>query len=207
MKLSFKENFTVPNVLTVIRLLLIPPMMLFLLDQNYIMAGLMLLLSALSDMLDGLTARKLNQITALGKILDPIADKLTLIAVVACVNILYPDIFVFTAVLFAKEVLMLSGGAFLLRRKIKPPAAKWYGKMSTVIFYSSVITLVLLKAIWGYTNKTLTFCLLAVTTASMLFSLVMYFLLFLGLARKYRAEKAANGAENTCSEADKDEDI
>ena len=174
--------------MTVMRLFLIPPMMLFLLSYQFILAGLMLLLSAVSDMLDGFLARKLNQVTALGKILDPIADKLTLIAVVTCVNILYPDIFVFIAVLFTKELMMLCGGAFLLKRGIRPPAARWWGKTSTVIFYSSVISLVLLKAIWGYTNHMLTFILLAVTTVAMLFSLLMYFLLFMKLLKQTPAD-------------------
>ena len=150
----------------------------------------MILISALSDMLDGFLARKLDQVTDLGKILDPIADKLTLIAVVVCVNVLYPSVMPFILVLFTKELLMLAGGAFLLKMKIKPPAAKWYGKLSTVLFYTSITTLIMLKAIWGYTNQTLSLILLAVTTASMLFSLVRYFILFVKLVReKNNAEK------------------
>ncbi len=184
MKDSFKKNINVPNTLTVLRILLIIPLVYFLLQQDFIKAGVIILLSALTDMLDGLIARKCHQVTALGKVLDPIADKLTLIAVVVCVNVLYPDMIPFIIVLFIKELLMLGGGAFLLKLKIRPPAAKWYGKLSTVVFYSSVTTLILLRAIWGYTNRTLTLVLLAVTTALMLFSLVMYTILFLSLLRQ-----------------------
>lgn len=183
-KPSFKQNFNVPNTLTVLRIVLIVPLTRFLLKQDYIMAGVVILLSALSDMLDGLFARRLHQITDLGKILDPIADKLTLMAIVICVNVLYPDMIPFIIVLFFKELLMLAGGAFLLKLKIRPPAAKWYGKLSTVVFYTSVTTLILLRAIAGYTNRTLTVSLLAVTTALMLFSLVRYTILFVGLVRK-----------------------
>lgn len=183
-KLSFKQNVNVPNTLTILRIVLIVPLMWFLLRQDYIMAGIILLLSALSDMLDGLLARKLHQITDLGKILDPIADKLTLMAIVICVNVLYPDMIPFIIVLFSKELLMLGGGAFLLKLKMKPPAAKWYGKLSTVVFYTSVTTLILLKAIGGYTNHTLTFVLLTVTTTLMLFSLVMYTRLFVRMIQE-----------------------
>ena len=184
MKLSIKKNINVPNTLTVIRFIVIVPMVQFLLKEEYIQAGIMILISALSDMMDGFLARRLNQVTDLGKILDPIADKLTLIAVVICVNVLYPEVMPFVLVLFAKELLMLAGGAFLLKFRIRPPAAKWFGKLSTVLFYSSITTLIMLKAIWGYNNDILTLTLLSVTTVSMLFSLVMYFILFVGLVRE-----------------------
>ncbi len=181
---SLKKNLTIPNVLTVLRMIIIIPLTKFLLKQDFIMAGIMILLSALSDMLDGLLARKLHQITNLGKILDPIADKLTLMAVVICVNVLYPHIAPFIVILFFKELLMLGGGAVLLKLKVRPPAARWYGKLSTVIFYTSVVTLILLKAVWKYTNAVLTIVLLAVTTAFMLFSLVMYTVLFVRLVQE-----------------------
>lgn len=174
---------TIPNFLSVMRIVIIIPMARYLLKQNYIVAGIMLLISAVSDTLDGFIARKFNQVTQLGKILDPIADKLTLIAVVICINILYPDITLFVFFLFTKEILMLCGGAWLLNINIRPPAAKWYGKVSTVFFYLSIITIVVLKAVWGYTNRTLTITLFAITTVFMMFSLVMYSRLFIKLIR------------------------
>ena len=190
MKRYLKENLTIPNALSVFRIVLIYPMVRFLLQQNFLVAGIFLLLSAISDLLDGFIARKFNQITQLGKILDPIADKLTLIAVVVCINILYPDILLFVLPMFIKEILMLCGGALLLNFKLRPPAAKWYGKTSTVVFYASIITLVVLKAAWGYTNRALTITLLAVTTVLMLFSLVMYSMLFVRMIRqKIRDDK------------------
>ena len=192
MKHYIKENLTVPNLLSLIRIVIIPPMAKCLLRQNYIAAGAMLLISAISDALDGFIARKFNQITPLGKTLDPIADKLTLIALVVCINIIYPDILLFVMCLFVKEMLMLSGGAVLINFRIRPPAAKWYGKLSTVIFYTSVITLVVLKAVWGYTNRTLTVTLLAVTTVFMMFSLVMYFTLFVKLVHEKRISEQKN---------------
>ncbi len=197
---SFKKNITIPNILTILRIVIIVPLTRFLLKQDYIMAGVMILISAVTDILDGFLARKLGQITDLGKILDPIADKLTLIAVVVCANVLYPEIMPFIIVLFTKELLMLSGGAFLLRFKIKPPAAKWYGKLSTVLFYTSITTLILLKAIWGYTNRTLSLVLLSVTTASMLFSLIMYTSVFVRLIR------ASKNDANSELHEDKDHD-
>ena len=188
MKQILKKNINVPNLLSMLRIIVIVPLTKFLLDQDFIMAGVMVLISAVSDMLDGFLARKLNQITELGKVLDPIADKLTLIAIVLCMNYLYPEIMPFILILFIKEMLMLSGGAFLLKIKIRPPAARWFGKISTVIFYTSITSLILLKAIWGYTNITLSLVLLSVTTVSMLFSLVMYTIMFVKLVKEKNKE-------------------
>lgn len=189
MSRSIKKAVNVPNTLTALRIVLIWPLVVFLLNDNYLMAGVVVLASAVTDMFDGLIARKFNQITDIGKVLDPIADKLTLMAVVICVNLIYPDIRPFVLVLFTKELMMLFGGAFLLRVKIKPPAARWFGKVSTVVFYTSVTVLILLKAIWGYTDQTLTTVLLSITTASMLFSLVRYTVMFMGLVREKDEER------------------
>ncbi len=68
--------------------------------------------------------------------------------------------------------------------KIKPPAARWYGKVSTVIFYVSITTIVLLKAIWGIKNNLITFILLGITSASMIFSLIKYAILFFKIIKE-----------------------
>ena len=207
MSRSIKKAVNVPNTLTALRIVLIWPLVVFLMKENFVMAGVVLLMSAVTDMFDGIIARKLNQITDIGKVLDPIADKLTLMSVVVCVNLIYPDIRPFVLVLFTKELMMLFGGAFLLKVKIKPPAAKWFGKLSTVIFYTSVTTLILLKAIWGFTDRTLTTVLLSVTTVSMLFSLVRYTMMFMGLVREKDEERRIetekeNGIGNTENHAE-----
>lgn len=191
-KSAFKRNLTIPNFLSLIRILVIPPLVIYLLKENYVMAGIMLIISGISDMFDGMLARKLNQVTQLGKMLDPIADKLTLIAVVICISILYPSLLFFVILLFAKEFIMLCGGAVLLKMKIKPPAAKWYGKIATVIFYTSVTTVVLLKAIWGINNIVVNVSLLTLTTISMIFALIKYALLFFSLIKENKKTKNPN---------------
>ena len=146
---TVRKNCTIPNALTLLRIMLIIPMAKYILAERYGEASVFLGISALSDMLDGMAARNLGQVTQLGKILDPIADKLTLIAIVLCINRVYPYIYPFVAVMFAKEMIMLAGGAILLKKKIRPPAAKWFGKAATAVFYVSVILLVALRAVWG----------------------------------------------------------
>lgn len=176
-----KDNFNIPNMLSFIRIIIIIPFVLYFLNDDYLFAALMLVLSGVSDMFDGIIARKLNQITKLGKILDPVADKLTLTAVIICMGVKFPEIVPLVVILILKDLSMLIAGSFLLKKGIEPAAAKWYGKLSTVVFYVSVIIIVALKAIWGINNPVISISLLSVTAAFMLFALFKYFMIFLKL--------------------------
>lgn len=175
-KWSFKpaDLVTIPNLLTYLRFVLVVPFVYFFLNQNYVLAAICVGLSGLSDCLDGYFARRLNQVTSLGKILDPIADKVTLVAVAVCMLIYLPSLLPIMMVMIAKEFVMLLGGLILILLKITPPAARWYGKIATVIFYVSVCVIIFLKAAFGYQNETLILITFIVTAAAMLFSLFMY---------------------------------
>ena len=146
-KWSFKPRdlVTVPNLITYIRFLLVPPFIYFFLKENYVMAGVMVGLSGLSDCFDGYFARKLDQVTSLGKILDPIADKVTLISVAVCMVIYMPAILPIMMVLVTKEFLMLLGGFILLLCKVAPPPANIFGKVATVIFYFVICLIIFIK--------------------------------------------------------------
>lgn len=145
---SFKPRdlIAVPNLITYCRFILVVPFVYFFLQENYIVAGIMIGLSGLSDCFDGLLARKLNQVTSLGKLLDPIADKVTLIAVAVCMLMYMPAILPIMLVLVAKEFLMLLGGFILLLKKITPPPANIFGKVATVVFYFTICLIIFLKA-------------------------------------------------------------
>ena len=83
---QYKDIFLVPNLITYVRFLLIPPMIItFNLDMK-VYFYVILFISLLSDFLDGLAARKLNQHSELGKALDPIADGTTLFAFIVLLN-------------------------------------------------------------------------------------------------------------------------
>ncbi len=184
----FKENLTVPNLLSVIRLIVIVPLIMALLNQRYIDAGICLLISGLSDMFDGAIARKFNQVTQLGKMLDPVADKLTLIAVLVCIAIMFPQVAVVVIILLLKDVIMLIGGAVLLCLKIRPPAAKWYGKVATAIFYTSIILIIFLKAVFHYENYILTVVLLLLTALAMVVAFISYGLIFIRLIKDRKSK-------------------
>ena len=185
--------FTIPNLLSMFRIVLIIPMIVFFLSKNYIGAVICIVISGLSDMFDGMIARRFNQISKLGKMLDPIADKLTLVAVIICIGILIPNLRLPVIILAAKDILMLIGGAYLIHRGITPPAAKWYGKIATVVFYISVTAIVGIEVFGGAQLaaqlSVLITTLLTVTSLVMIFALVMYAILFFQLLKENRKNK------------------
>ena len=183
---SFKASdlVTVPNILTYLRFLLVAPFIFFFLNKNYIAAALCIGFSGLSDCLDGFLARKLDQVTSLGKILDPLADKITLIAVAVCMVIYIPALLPLMLVLFIKDFTMLICGLVLLVKKIPLPASRWYGKVATVVFYISVTVIIFLKAVYQYENPTLILVLFCITAAVMIFALLNYSKMFLDILKE-----------------------
>lgn len=169
---------TIPNAMSVCRIILIIPFVICFLNEKYIEAAVLIIISGLTDCFDGLIARKLNQVSALGKILDPIADKLTLIAVGICLCVYMPIVTPVMIILMAKDFLMLLGGIALIKCNVTPSPAKWYGKVGTIMFYFSVCLIVFLKAFFQYENDVLSFVLLSITAALMIFALVMYYRIY-----------------------------
>lgn len=184
-KFKTSDLFTVPNLITYVRFILIIPFAYFFLKEEYISSAICIGLSGLSDCFDGLAARKLNQVTSLGKILDPIADKVTLLVVVVCMVIFAPVVLPVLIILLLKDVLMLLGGTDLINKGITPPAAKWYGKVGTVVFYISVCIIVFLKAFLNYENFALDLTLLSVTALTMIFALYQYGKIYIQLIKEY----------------------
>ncbi len=150
MKDLFKGCWTIPNLLSVIRILLIPVFAVLFYRQEYGWAILTLVLSGLSDFFDGKIARKFNQISALGKMLDPVADKLTQVTLAVLLFMSFNKAqdatlkafsWVFL-VFIVKEVVMVLGGAVMLACGIRPGAAEIYGKVATFAFYAIMILVI-----------------------------------------------------------------
>ncbi|MDP4119651.1 MAG: CDP-alcohol phosphatidyltransferase family protein [Bacillota bacterium] len=200
---NFEEKYgkvlTIPNILSFLRILLIPVFVVFFLQHHYLSSAVALVISALTDLFDGLIARKLNQITQLGKLLDPLADKLTLLAVIICIGILVPWVITFVILLAVKDILMIIGGSVLIKRNILPPAAKWYGKVGTFIFYISVTVISVLK-IMNMEDYTLVWILLSITVIAMIFALINYFLIFLKLMNESKKKKSVQKQQNRIRE-------
>lgn len=180
------KNLTIPNLISVLRIIITPFFAYFYLKGQLIPAVILLVISGLSDMFDGMIARKFNQITELGKMLDPLADKITQGVVAICLAITTPQIRVILTIFVVKEVLMLCGGVFLLRHKKKPTAAQWYGKVSTVLFYLSVTVIVVMDTFFTVNPRNFDIVanvLLIITAVFMIYSLIRYILLFVEILR------------------------
>ena len=150
MKDLFKGCWTIPNLLSVIRILLIPVFAYLFYNDEKIMAVVVLAISGLTDTMDGQIARKFNQISALGKVLDPVADKLTQITIAVMLFIDFktasnPIInalgWVFLVFLI-KEAVMIVGGLIMLLLNIRPGAAEFWGKAATLVFYVGMVIII-----------------------------------------------------------------
>ena len=176
------QNLTVPNGLSLLRILIVPFFAWFFMKDQLAVAVVLLVLSGLTDMVDGFLARKLNQVTELGKMLDPFADKLTQGVVALCLAIKFPVIGPVLLVFILKELLMLCCAVFLLKKRKRPCAAKWYGKVATVLFYISVAAIVVMDGFFhvsGLVFDVVSNVLLILTAVMMIFSAVKYFQIFL----------------------------
>ncbi len=133
----------IPNILTIFRLILVPVFVLVYfssLTYNLYLALLVFLVAGLTDIVDGFIARKFKMITKLGQVLDPFADKIMQLAVLACFTIDKRLPALFIIIYGIKEITMIIGGFVLYTKKdqvIIP--ANIYGKISTILFYVAIV--------------------------------------------------------------------
>lgn len=164
----------IPNTLTVIRILLIPLIVFYIFTGQYILAFAFFTISGITDIVDGFLARKFNLVSNFGKLMDPLADKLTQIATLA--SLVFTNIIPvwILLVVFLKEFIMICGASFLYGKDVVV-YSKWYGKLATVLLYIAIVISLLLKqfelaGIWEQIDLAIfTFALL-----STIFSLIMY---------------------------------
>ncbi|MBR6781110.1 MAG: CDP-alcohol phosphatidyltransferase family protein [Clostridia bacterium] len=146
----FDNVWTIPNLLSALRIIMVPIIAVLFLKGETVWAVVVLALSGHSDFFDGKIARRFNQISALGKILDPIADKLTQITLAVVLFYVFfraenesSHAFAWVFLLFvAKELIMLIGGAVMLAFEIRPGAAEMPGKVATMVFYVVMVLVV-----------------------------------------------------------------
>ena len=169
----------IPNALTIVRFILIPFIVYYILTGQYIAGFVILTISGLTDILDGFIARKFNFITNFGKLIDPLADKATQIAVLASLTFKGIVPLWILMIVFIKEILMVAGASFLYGKKLVV-SSRWYGKLATVLFYVAIVCSLFIEY-WNTTVNPSTplfdfddyIYYLAIATT--IFSLVMYF--------------------------------
>lgn len=141
-----KEVLTIPNLLSLFRLMLIPVYMVIYLKaeetKDYIVAGVILALSCLTDLVDGKIARKFNMITTLGKFLDPLADKITQFTLIISLAIRHPVLWSVLTLFVMKELFQLVAGALAVHHGYILKGALYTGKVCTTVLFVSLVTLV-----------------------------------------------------------------
>lgn len=138
------EAFSIPNILSYFRLLLIPLFIVLYVQEDFTEALITLAASGLSDILDGRIARKYDMVTNLGKVLDPVADKLTQCAMMLCVAMRYPAMWWLLGLHVVKEAVMLIMGWYVLKRTDTVNSAIWAGKLCTGVIYAVMMLHVIL---------------------------------------------------------------
>lgn len=138
------EAFSIPNILSYFRLLLIPLFIVLYVQEDFTEALITLAASGLSDILDGRIARKYDMVTDLGKVLDPVADKLTQCAMMLCVAMRYPAMWWLLGLHVVKELIMLVMGWYVLKRTDTVNSAIWAGKLCTGVIYAVMMLHVIL---------------------------------------------------------------
>ena len=179
MKTLFKGKIlTIPNLLSLIRILLIPLFVwLYLGEENVPATAVVLVLSGLTDALDGFIARHYHMVSDFGKALDPFADKLTQFAMLCCLVIRFPRMLWLIIVLCVKEVLVASSQLLVIRKTELVLGAEWHGKITTILLYAVMI----LHLLWLDIPATLSWSLVGLCIGMLLLSGVLY-----GI-RNYRA--------------------
>ena len=173
-----KKILTIPNVISMFRLFLIPVFVwsYVCLGKEYdLLTVALLAVSGISDVADGFIARRFNMISDLGKALDPIADKLTQLAMIYCLIFRYWYMIIPFSLLAVKEIVAAVTGLKVIKVTNKVRSAEWHGKAATLSIYLMMI----LHLVWRIFFKTdipviVSVISVAVTTAVILLSFVLY---------------------------------
>ena len=134
----FTNVWNIPNVLTMLRLILVPVFALLFIQGHRKAALVVFIVASLTDLLDGFLARKLNQITDFGKLFDPLADKVMVLTALICQGL--AGVFPWSAIIIVccKELVMLLGGVFMLSKNVVV-YANYFGKTAQVFFIISLV--------------------------------------------------------------------
>lgn len=181
---------TIPNVLSFLRLIFAAAfVMLYKNDNTFtenIPAIIVLAISGLTDFFDGRIARRFGMISEWGKILDPIADKVTEAVIAICLLEKYRIMIALLGTFIVKELFMSICGIVVIKKTGINNGAKWYGKVSTFAFYLCVLALLLIPGIPEMAANTV----VSICIALMIFALVMYMRLYYQILSSFSKKNA-----------------
>ena len=194
--LNKKDVLTIPNLLSLVRFLLIPLIIWLYIgeDNNYAALGV-IIVSALTDVVDGSVARRFNMVSNLGKIIDPFADKLTLGTIIICLVSKYSLMLALVVLFAVKEVLMGVMGLIVLKKKESINSARWFGKVNTATLYIVTSLLILIpKMPLTVANVLIIFCGI-ITIFALIFYARFYYNILIN--REKQGEVIRAGSPNT----------
>lgn len=163
---------TLPNAMSLFRILLIPLFALtYCVKEDVFLTFGILLVSGITDVLDGYIARRFDMVTHLGKVLDPIADKLTQGVALFCLGGKFPILFLLIGILIIKESVTAMMYTVVVKKTGKVNGALWYGKLATVILYVTM----LVHLLWENIPVMISWGLVGISGCMMILSFVLYF--------------------------------
>lgn len=207
----FNNVWTIPNLISFVRILLIPVFAFLFYKGELMWAVGVLALSGLSDMVDGKIARRFNQVSELGKMLDPIADKLTQATIAVMLFFSFRNaenetlkMFSWAFLLFiAKELLMLLIGGIMIALGIHPGAAEIYGKLATLAFYCVMVAIMAFGPEVGAFRELFTIpdnIMIVLVVVTIILTFIALFSYFPGALSQFKERFSAEGRSKAAAE-------
>mgnify|MGYP003466164057 FL=1 len=169
--IKLKDFFSIPNLITYLRFALIPAIIwAYCTLENGVLTAVFVAVSALTDVVDGKIARRFNQVTDVGKALDPIADKLTQATMMYCLLSKYELMLSVLIILIVKEIFMVVTALLETKVTNQINCALWYGKACTVFLYAVMLILMFFPNI----QLTIANILLILSAVAMIVSTALY---------------------------------
>ena len=169
---KYKDKIiTIPNILSLVRLLMIPLIVwLYLGKRDYFLTGIFLLISGLTDVVDGYIARHFNMISDVGKVLDPFADKATQGAMLLCLLTSFAIMWLPIILLILKESFMALSGYMVVKKCGIVLGADWHGKAATLLLTATMA----LHLFWYDIPSVVSVVTISLSTAMIALSLILY---------------------------------
>lgn len=208
------DLYTIPNILCYLRILLVPTFMILYLTagenaiQHYIAVGV-IALAGITDFLDGYIARHYNKVTEIGKLIDPLGDKLLQLAIAIVLVLRYDYMWALLGVFLIKEAVMVICDVILLSKNMKLNGAKWFGKLSTFVFYVVMVALLIIdtpKIQFGNpeVKEIIVVTLMLVSLAFLILSFILYIPVFFKMFKVAFGKKAPKAIEGDIIEEEKE---
>lgn len=177
---------TIPNMMSLFRLALIPFIVYFYIaKKNYSFTLCLLIISAVTDVCDGIIARKFDLVSDIGKALDPLADKLTQASTLFCLVFRFRYMLIPLCLLVIKEILSGICAYIAIKRSGEVQSADWHGKVTTVLLYATMM----LHILWINIPESVSNMFIGICVGMMIFSFVMYIMKFMPKIKKRRMKK------------------